>query len=40
MLDGLKRVLSEKVEGQLIDHAGNFDAKIELQRLNDIKNAL
>lgn len=37
MVQGLIRVLSDKVDGQIADHANNFDAKIELMRLNEIK---
>lgn len=40
MIISLKKVLADKVTSQISDHVGNFDSKVELGRLNEIKLAL
>jgi len=40
MINSIKKVLADKVMSQISDHAGNFDSKVELGRLNEIKSAL
>ena len=40
MIISLKKVLADKVTSQISDHVGNFDSKVELVRLNEIKLAL